>query len=260
MAAMRCVVINLQDAASRWFAVSRAFERAGIDACRQEAVCGAELNATARAALCPAALNRRQYHRTLSPGEIGCYASHMSVWRQLLQSGESALAVFEDDIEVTGPLAHVLDSIDQLPQPGDIVKLIGRSVEKVADRVPLCRGCDLIAYRRVPSLTGGYVITRRGAEKLLRRHPPFGRPVDVDMRHWWECGLVVLGVQPYPLCEAESAQRTTIPNRYGRVGPLMRASKLRLQLQYSWLNWRASHGGQAANGGTELAALRPRLR
>jgi glycosyl transferase, family 25 len=257
---MRCVVINLQDAASRWFTVCRALENAGIHASRQEAVYGRELKPETRAALCSATLNREQYHRALSPGEIGCYASHLAVWRELLRSGEPSVAVFEDDIEVAGPLAQVLEAIEHLPQPIDIVKLIGRRYEKVADRAPLCHGCDLITYRRVPSLTGGYVITRRGADKLLRRHPPFGRPVDVDLRHWWECDLVVLGVQPYPIREAESARRTTIPNRYGPADASMRAAKLRLQLQYSWLNWRARHSRPAAAAGSVLAALKPQPR
>ena len=136
---------------------------------------------------------------------------------------------------------------------------IGRASEKCAGRAPLCPGSDLIAYRRVPSLTGGYVITRRGAARLLEHHPPFGRPVDVDLRHWWECNLVVLGVQPYPIREAESAHRTTIPDRYGRPDARMRTAKLRLQLHYTWANWCARQRHPAGRADDALAALRPHL-
>jgi glycosyl transferase, family 25 len=254
--AVRCVVINLGAEATRWFTVNRALEQAGLNPLRHEAVCGADLSERACASLYSEALNQRQYHRPLSSGEIGCYASHATVWRQLMQSGASSLAVFEDDVTVVGPLAEVLAAIERLPQQWDLVKLIGRQVERPAARAPLRPGCDLIAYRRVPSLTGGYVITRRGAAKLLEHHPPFGRPVDVDIRHWWECGLVVLGAYPYPIREAESARTTTIPNRYHRLDARMRRAKLRLQLEYSWTNWRARHRRTTRDGDDELAAFR----
>ena len=184
-ARMRMYLINLTQDVARWRSVSSQFVTVGLQARRLEAVQGAGLTSADTLGLYSATLNAAQYHKPLLAGEIGCYASHLSAWQQLLDSKEALMAVFEDDIEIDIDLPQVLEAVARLGESWDIVKLIGRSQEKTAERIPFLRGRDLVSYRRVPSLTGAYVITARGAEKLLRRRRPFGRPVDVDMRYWW---------------------------------------------------------------------------
>lgn len=196
-----------------------------------------------RATLYSERLNHSQYHQPLCEGEIACYASHIAVWRRLLRSGASCAAVLEDDIEVGDELPELLSAIADLQGHWDLIKLIGRRVEKVTDSQPLCEGASLVRYQRVPSLTGAYVLHRRGAEKLLAHRMPFGRPVDVDLRYWWECGLNVLGVQPYPVREASSALESSIVGRQLERSPTMRCRKLWLQMQYTWFNWQAQRPG-----------------
>jgi glycosyl transferase family 25 len=236
---MQIVVINLASQEARWLAASRQFRTLGMDVQRQEATAGDALTQAERAGLYSERLNERQYHKPLSPGEIGCYASHLAAWQRLLRSGDSSMAVFEDDIEIDPDLPRVLDAVSGLRLPFDIVKLIGRPNEKVRARRPLQGSRDLIAYRRVPSLTGAYVITAEGAGKLLAHRCPFGRPIDVDMRHWWECGLEVLGVHPYPVRGAPSSRVSTIEGRRADRGSHRRIRKLVLQARYSWLNMMA---------------------
>lgn len=236
---MRTYVINLDVDAQRWLGVRRKLESAGLSPLRQPAVCGVALDVPSRAALYSEALNRAQYHRPLSAGEVGCYASHQAVWRRLLESGDGWALVFEDDVDIVGPLAPVLDAFDSLPRDWDLIKLIGRRVEKIERRMPLAAGVELVSYRRVPSLTGAYAITRRGAQALLSSRAQFGRPVDVDMRYWWECDLTVLGVQPYPVVEDPIARHSTIEGRQVDADLAMRCRKLALQLHYSLANWRA---------------------
>ncbi len=233
---MQIVVINLASEQARWLSASRQFEALGLQPIRQEAVEGSSLQTPQRDALYSEALNRRQYHKPLEPGEIGCYASHLAAWQRLLRSGEPAMAVFEDDIEIDPDLPRVLEAVSRLRVHWDVVKLIGRAEEKVHARRPLLGQRELIAYRRVPSLTGAYVITASGAQKLLAKRQPFGRPIDVDMRHWWECDLEVLGVWPYPVRGAPCSQVSTIEDRRARAGALARIRKLALQARYSFMN------------------------
>ena len=106
-------------------------------------------------------------------------------------------------------------------------------------RWPLGGGRRLIAYRRVPGLTSAYVIRREAAEKLLAHRIPFGRPIDVDLRHWWECDLRIHGVWPYPVHAAPSSLLSTIEGRRGSREPAVRMKKFVLQARYSVLNWQA---------------------
>ncbi|HEU4457666.1 MAG TPA: glycosyltransferase family 25 protein [Methylibium sp.] len=262
---MELFVINLAAHEARWQAVARQFEAMGLACERHEASDGSQLPAAERDALFDAALNRRQYHRALCDGEIGCYASHRALWRRLLASGAPSAGVFEDDVELAPELPRVLSAIAQMPRGWDMVKLAGRAVEKIDTQRPLAWEHTLIQYRRVPCRTSGYVISRAGAEKLLKRRARVGRPVDVDLRHWWECELNLFGVQPYPVREAASSRDSTIHGRaVARPGLGARLHKLALQLDYSIANaracqarrppsWRAEPAAAAAGTGTRAA-------
>lgn len=242
---MQLTVINLASQEARWVEALRQFNALGLQPVRQLAVPGSALNeaeAAGFAGLYSERLNRRQYHKPLEPGEIGCYASHMAAWQRLLASGDAAMAIFEDDIEIEidADLVQVLEAVAQTPVRFDLVKLIGRRHEKIRARQPLHGRRELIAYRRVPSLTGAYVISASGAQKLLAFRRPFGRPVDVDMRHWWECGLDVLGVHSYLVRGAPSSRQSTIGERPADRSSRSRIHKLCLQMRYTWLNgWAA---------------------
>ena len=48
----------------------------------------------------------------------------------------------------------------------------------------------------VPPYTTGYVVTPKAAATLLAHAVPFARPVDTDLKHWWELGVRVLAVYP----------------------------------------------------------------
>jgi glycosyl transferase family 25 len=58
---------------------------------------------------------------------------------------------------------------------------------------------QLVSYERIPVCTTGYILTAKGAQKLLKNVPPFGRPVDLDICNWWEFDLNVVGLKPYPI-------------------------------------------------------------
>jgi glycosyl transferase family 25 len=239
---MKTLVINLAAEEARWAAVRRQFLSADLEPFRFDAVEGAALGGPQRRRLYSEALNQVQYHKPLTAGEIGCYASHIAVWRQLLESDEPHLAVFEDDVDIDMDLAATLEAIARAPADWDLVKLIGRRRERPRARLPLAPGRSLIEYRRVPGLTCAYVVNRRGAEKLLRHRVPFGRPIDVDLRHWWECQLRVLGVHPYPVHPAPSSLLSTIDGRRSPADAPTRLRKLLLQARYTTRNWQSVHG------------------
>ena len=165
-------------------------------------------------------LNARQYYKPLANGEKGCYASHIEAWRQLLASDAPALVVLEDDVRLNPGFADVVEAIVALHEPWDMVKLLGRPREKVRSRRALLSGTDLVDYRRVPSMTAGYVISRAGATKLLAQRLPFGRPIDVDLRFWWECDLRVLGVSPAAIALDETSFDSSIWQQ--RTAPTLR--------------------------------------
>lgn len=171
-------------------------------------------------------LNRQQYYKPLRNGEKGCYASHLEACQRLLASDAPALVVLEDDVRLTPQFTAVVEAIAALDEPWDMVKLLGREHEKVRSQRPLVPGTALVDYLRVPSMTAGHVISRAGAAKLLAHRQPFGRPVDVDLRFWWECGdFRILGVSPAAITLDDTSLVSSIWQERDRLTPTQRWRK-----------------------------------
>jgi len=237
---MKCFVINVVDQIARWEAMAAQFIDWPFPVERIDAVDGRRMTDAQVAALYSPSLNQKQSYQPLTPGEIGCYASHVAVWRGLLDSDERSVAIFEDDVTLQQGLPDVLRAVETLETDWGMLKLMGRRREKTAEACPWIPGFRLIRYRRVPSLCCAYVINRSGAQKVLSAHVPFGRPVDIDMRYWWESGCQILGVQPYPVTLSTLASKSIIGNRPALETVAAKLRRLRWRIDYSLKNWNAS--------------------
>lgn len=239
---MQHFILNLPRHPERWEHMEEQARKLGLPVCRVEGIPGEEIPPQDLQRLYSPELNRQQFHRPLVPGEIGCYTSHRRIWRDLLLANDDMCAVFEDDVVLSPRLPQALAAIAELPHDWDMIKLVSRKREATRREQSLSDGSSLVAYPRVPSLTAAYVLSRSGAQKLLQCRTPFGRPVDVDLRHWWECGMRIYGLRPYPVRSAPAARTTSIVERRS-VEPGLggRLRKLRYQLSYTARNWLEQH-------------------
>ncbi len=247
--ALPMVYINLDEDEVRRSAIEAAFAASSASASsasfaassmppleRLRATRWTTLSAQEQARWYDPALNARDYFKPLVDGEKGCYASHIAAWQRLLDSPAAALVVLEDDVRPLPGFTEVVNAIAALPADWDMVKLIGRGHEKPQHSSPLVAGFALIRYRRIPSLAAGYVLSRAGAQKLLARRQPFARPVDIDMRLWWESALRVRGVQPAVLALAQTSALSSIGARPKRAALREQWRKFRFKAGYSMLN------------------------
>jgi glycosyl transferase family 25 len=203
-----------------------------------DAVYGKHLSEEARSSFYSEGLNRQQYPLPLVAGEIGCYASHLLVWQMIADGQDEWAMVLEDDVTLDPKLVPMLNAIAQLPAPSwDMIKLLGRQNEQALKSWPVDDLSQLIRYRRVPSMTSAYLVSREGARKLSRIRRPFGRPVDVDLRYWWEVPLMIYGLYPYPVSLDQTSDQSTIGERDRASGLGYRLRKVGLQFKYSVSNW-----------------------
>jgi glycosyl transferase family 25 len=235
------VFINLASDADRRELMEAELRRASLVGTRFDATRWTQLPLHEQASLYSENLNARGYHQPLVAGEKGCYASHLAAWRQLLCGTDDARVVLEDDVCLGQQLPAVLSAIRDLQMPWDMIKLIGRDHrEKIRSRRPLCAGVTLVEYTRVPSSTAGYVISRRGAQKLLASRQPFGRPIDVDLRFWWENDLTVLGVIPSVISLAETSHASSIGTKSSGASWRGVWRKFAFKWALTWGNTRAN--------------------
>jgi glycosyl transferase, family 25 len=228
-------LINLERDVERRVFMQNQLSALGLVAEWFPAVLGRTLSETAIAALYSVERNQRRYPMPLTAGEIGCYASHLLVWRRLLDSNAEAALVLEDDVELLASLPDVVgllrDRLDS--RRWDMIKLIGRLGRELVLRELNLGAASLIRYRRVPSYTGAYVVSRVGAEKLLASRQPFGRPIDVDLRFWWENRLNVFGALPYPVAHAPIGAASSIGRKGEKLGLAYRLRRTRYNVELS---------------------------
>lgn len=194
---MKCLVINLPAACERRTAIDREFRKVGLPYELWPAVDGHDLvdkdlqaidrGARLRAGLAP-----------LDTMAAACLLSHLSVFRQLQESGDDMVAIFEDDARLHPDLPHVLDALEGKADKFDVVKL-NRSY-RLVPYFPVYRFMESHSLGRVKYQDHGaygYVITRRAAAHLLERFPRPVHEIDWIVPRFWENGLdQVLYVDP----------------------------------------------------------------
>jgi len=196
-ACVHTVVINLDRDKARLATVSMEFAREGMAFERFVGVEGLDV---------PAALRTYFFGvdgrpaPTLTGGEIGCYASHLSLWRRVAAGQHpSPTLICEDDIRLPGNFRAVVDAaLAAAPQGWDVIRLSAPTKRTIWPVRRICDGHRLVHYSKIPTLLGAYLISKGGAEKLLK--PGLrSHPVDVDMARPWEIDLNLYGVDPAPV-------------------------------------------------------------
>lgn len=182
------------------------------------------------------------YGRRLEPGEIGCYSSHFALWRWLLDSPYEQLLVLEDDVVVDWDFAREIAARPLSRQGIDYLRLFAKMPAPWRMVASPC----FDPYRHLIRFTGyalgtqAYLLTRAGAEKLVRHGSRVEAPVDVFMDRTWDHGLLNLAIQPFPVYERH--QRSSIGEvRLDAGGPLrnlrsLKALAIRLRRKLL-LNW-----------------------
>ncbi|XP_059849690.1 procollagen galactosyltransferase 2-like isoform X2 [Hypanus sabinus] len=119
--------------------------------------------------------------RTLTKGEIGCFLSHYSIWKEVVDRKLKKVVVFEDDVRFDGhfkrKLLRLLNEIEDVDLEWDLIylgrKLVNPSQEEA---VPNVHNLVVVEYSY---WTLAYVISQQGAEKLVNSQP-FNKMLPVD--------------------------------------------------------------------------------
>ena len=240
---MKCFVINLPAACERRVAIDREFRKVGLPYELWPAVDGHDLaekdlraidrGGRLRAGLAP-----------LDTMAAACLLSHLSVFRQLEESGDDMVAIFEDDARLHPDLPDVLEALDGKANKFDVVKL--NRTDRLLPYFPVYQfmrshGLGRVKYQDHGAY--GYVITRRAAAHLLERFPRPVHEIDWIVPRFWENGLQrVLYVDPPVVfhddilpsyIEDDRVESRLKYRRLMRRNPLIFAQRMRAALRRS---------------------------
>lgn len=142
---------------------------------------------------------RRTVGKDLTGGEIGCLLSHRGVLQKIANDKIPCALIFEDDAVLGADFKAIVERLQQSPVSFEIVRFLGSpKVAKGRHRkiIPLYKDYWLVRLARTHGGAHAYLVTYKGAEKLLRHMKKNAFPVDILLCRTWETGLETLSVQP----------------------------------------------------------------
>lgn len=188
-------VINLDSSVARWSAMRMKADEYGVGVIRVAAIDGRPLS-------------QRDYRdvdwkgfarhggRTILAGEYGCYRSHIKCLSIFLQSDFDAALVMEDDVEIIANLMERTMSILEAVPNADVVKLFNHRSRGFLSVAISTQGDEVGRCLHGPQGSAAcYVITRRGAHKVLPFLWAMTFPFDVALERGWHHGSNVLSVR-----------------------------------------------------------------
>lgn len=107
---------------------------------------------------------------------IGCYLSHLAIWKRFLASGAERILIMEDDAVFAAGYApdRARSLLETLPPDADLVLLGGTIMDGLGE--PTANPSLIRAYYF--NGTFGYLLTRQGARKLLPLLVPLRTHID----------------------------------------------------------------------------------
>lgn len=189
-------IINLERSADRRESARRQIASLGITASFSTGVDGAAIDAARYRAFLPP--TNRFVRRPLTPGEVGCFASHYQLWQECVAAGRPML-ILEDDFRLQSDVPAIIDLLPGLLKRHRYVRIAGllpRSSRKIAT---LPGGRSVVLFDKGPQGTGGYALVPEAAAILLANASTWQEPVDNFVDSFWVHGLLPYGILPYPV-------------------------------------------------------------
>ncbi len=189
--------VNLDKAEERRKAIVPQLEQLGIPYKQVSAVYGKELPEAEKDKLVNKTIFKLMMRREVLDGEIGCYLSHLKVWKEFLKSKASYALIFEDDASFDpSEMRKVVNELIANNDKWDYVNLDpnrwnkGRVVKILSDKFSL-RAPTYVVWKNT-----GQLINRKAAASLIKHALPIRMAVDVYVHRTWELGYKYRIVAP----------------------------------------------------------------
>ena len=216
-----CLLINVASAKNRLKEAKTQLKNQDIDWERLDAVTPESDDFT----VCESASS---WYRKLTNEEVACYLSHKKAWRKAIDAEVDYLIVLEDDVLIDGPLKQISDEIIEADLSWDMVKFFETRQSRRELR-SLSNGVKIVDTPTMPIATTGYIVKVSSLPRLLESTREFSRPIDVELKSYWELNLRIYSIYPPPL-KISDDNDSTIGVRQGDLSAAQRLGKIKYNL------------------------------
>jgi glycosyl transferase family 25 len=180
--------------------------------------------------------DKSAFFKPLSPGEVGCYLSHIAAAEKIVRENWSYALVLEDDFRLTPNFCDLISVVlKEAPKGFHIIKLQG-SVRSGEVAVNLKSNHKIMRHRCISTQTVAQLWSIEGAIAFLSISRPLRRPVDVQLKHWWEGSLNILYLSPPIVIDGDASGATSTIGTRKPKGFLNWLRRLRYKLTFACLS------------------------
>jgi len=188
-------VISLARAKQRRIRVASEFERFGLDYAIYEGIDG-ELSSEELLANFDLRAWSRNMGSPLSLGHLGCYMSHVELWRHVANGDDKITLICEDDVIFSSEFPDALASALAMQSQWDIVRFScvrakGKLIQSVSGKF------RLNAYWGPFTGNGCYLIKRDVAARLAGSFLPIRRAHDHELNRFFFYNIRLTGLEPF---------------------------------------------------------------
>jgi len=196
-------LINLDKCTERLEQSASRLAQQNIDFERLPATLGSALSDEEKFAHYSKGANQKQYYYELSAAQIGCYLSHRKAWQRIATGSEPFGIVLEDDFILNHDLNSAIKAIESTTIPWDIIKLsaYANRSRPIAYSHALDDKFEIVIHKKPMSGGAATAITKEAAQRMLDTTQRFGRPCDTDIQYFWERGVEVMSLMPFPVAQ-----------------------------------------------------------
>jgi glycosyl transferase family 25 len=215
---VKVFLINLARSTDRLEHSKSQLDALGIEFERLEAVDGLKLTSSQVSQHYDIDANSKLYKKTLSVGEVACYLSHRVAWKRIIDEKLDYAIILEDDSIVEANFNALYSALNKL-KDWDYIRIANFSEKyQVDERIKIDNHHDLVHFDQIPINTGAQAVSLKGAKQLYKTTERFSRPVDVDIKHYWEKGIDLVGITPHyiSLNDKFESNISAISNNKGR--------------------------------------------
>ena len=158
-----------------------------------------------------------------SYGAIGCYLSHISLWKQLLKSNDEMYLIFEDDVNINNTISEFDNKLNEYlthvyKEDWDIIFL---------GYIFLNNKIEFTYFNQVNDIIFGlqaYIINKKGAQKLLKSALPIVDQLDSYISYMAMMRNLNAYVPKYNFFIQDNISKTTIQTDYS-IKPFINSFK-----------------------------------
>ncbi|MEC6824740.1 glycosyltransferase family 25 protein [Photobacterium piscicola] len=135
--------------------------------------------------------------KSLSKGQLGCYASHYLLWQKCVELNQPIIILEDDALIYPKPFMDIINNIKLLTKKYECIRLFdNKRPHFFKVKQMILPYTSIYKFSKGHMSTTGYLLTPTGAKKLLEHSNKWYMAVDIYMDRFWVNQLECYGTVP----------------------------------------------------------------